>query len=104
VVEYDAGAAMGDRVVDLTVDGVPYVVGGVLQSGLEPVDVATIDFLAQGNDGYDMLEAYPFTRLGTSYQQSLRDILEVADLSSTSVEYRERAEVALRTRIIPVTP
>lgn len=101
-VEYDPAAPAGSRVVNLTVNGVPYVVGGVLQTGLEPVDLATIDFLAQGNDGYDMFEAYEYTRLGTSYQQSLRDILEVADLSATSTEYRARADVALRTRIIPL--
>jgi hypothetical protein len=79
------------------------VVGGVLQSGLAPVDLATIDFLAQGNDGYDMFEAYDFTTVGTSYQQSLRDIIEIADLSATSVEYRERADIAFRTRIIPIS-
>lgn len=102
VVRYDPAAAAGSRVVDLTVNGVPYVVGGVLQTGLAPVDLASIDFLAQGNDGYNMFEGYEYTRIGTSYQQSLRDILEIADLSATSVEYRERADVALRTRIIPI--
>jgi predicted extracellular nuclease/2',3'-cyclic-nucleotide 2'-phosphodiesterase (5'-nucleotidase family) len=103
VVRYDPAAAAGSRVVDLSVNAVPYVVGGVLQSGLAPVDLATIDFLAQGNDGYDMFEAYDFTTVGTSYQQSLRDIIEIADLSATSVEYRERADIAFRTRIIPIS-
>jgi predicted extracellular nuclease/2',3'-cyclic-nucleotide 2'-phosphodiesterase (5'-nucleotidase family) len=102
LVEYDPGAAAGSRVVDLTVNGTPYVIDGVLQGGLDPVDLATIDFLAAGNDGYDMFEAYEFTRLGTSYQQSLREILEVADLSATSTEYRPRDDVGLRTRIIPI--
>lgn len=103
VVEFDPTAAPGSRIVDLTVNGIPYVVGGVLQGGLEPVDLTTIDFLAAGNDGYDMFEAYEFTRLGTSYQQSLREILEIADLSTDSVEYRPRDDVGLRTRIIPIS-
>jgi hypothetical protein len=50
-----------------------------------------------------MFETYEFTSLGTSYQQALREILEVADLSTTSVEYRPRADVAFRTRIIPIS-
>lgn len=41
----------------------------------------TIDFLAAGNDGYDVFESYAFTTLGTSYQQGLADMLAVADLT-----------------------
>ena len=102
VVEYDETAAVGSRVVALSINGTPYVVDGVLQSGLAPVDLATIDFLAAGNDGYDMFESYEFTRLGATYQQSLRDTLEIADLSTDSVEYRPREDETLRTRIIPI--
>ncbi|MBW3605760.1 MAG: 5'-nucleotidase C-terminal domain-containing protein [Actinobacteria bacterium] len=101
VVEYDATAAPGSRVVNLTVNGTPYVVDGVLQDGLVPVDIATIDFLAAGNDGYDVFETYTFTRVGTSYQQSLANYLPTADLSADSVEYRPREDAANRTRIIP---
>lgn len=101
VVHYDPAAPAGSRVVDLTIAGVPYVVGGVLQTGLESVDLATIDFLAAGNDGYDMFEIYEFTTLGTSYQQALAGILAVADLNSP--EYQPRDDVANRTRIIPLS-
>ncbi|HET9260570.1 MAG TPA: lamin tail domain-containing protein [Acidimicrobiia bacterium] len=101
VVRYNPAATAGSRIVDLTVNGVPYVVGGVVQADLEPVDLATIDFLAAGGDGYNMLEAYDFTTLGTSYQQSLAGFLETADLSSP--EYAPRADVAARTRVIPVS-
>lgn len=101
VVEYDATQPAGSRVVDLTVNETPYVVAGVLQDGLAPVDIATIDFLAAGNDGYDVFETYGFTRLGTSYQQSLAEILPTADLSTDSVEYQPREDPALRTRIVP---
>jgi 2',3'-cyclic-nucleotide 2'-phosphodiesterase (5'-nucleotidase family)/endonuclease/exonuclease/phosphatase family metal-dependent hydrolase len=103
VVEYDPAADPGSRVVDLTINGIPYVVNGVLLDGLAPVDLATIDFLAAGNDGYDMFESYEFTSLGTSYQQSLVEILEVADLTTDSVEYRPRDDPEFRTRIIPIS-
>ena len=103
VVEYDPTAPAGSRIVDLSVNGIAYVEGGALVDGVDPVDLTTIDFLAAGNDGYDMFEVYEFTRLGTSYQQSLREILEVADLSTDSVEYRPRDDVAFRTRIIPIS-
>lgn len=103
VAEYDASQPAGSRVVNLTVEDTPYVVNGVLQAGVPPVDIATIDFLAAGNDDYDMFEAYSFTEIPVSYQQSLRSILEDADtnLSPDSVEYRPRQDAALRTRIIP---
>lgn len=95
VVTYDVAQPAGSRIVDLTVNGTPYVVDGVLQAGLEPVDVATINFLAAGNDGYDMFEAYDFTSVETSYQQSLADHLAAANL--TAPEYAEGTQV----RIIP---
>ena len=103
VVTYDESADAGSRIVDLTVNGVLYVDDGVLQGGLDPVDIATIDFLAAGNDGYDMFEVYTFTSLGTSYQQSLADHIAVADLSAGSVEYQPRDDVANRTRVIPAS-
>ncbi|MDP8958360.1 MAG: 5'-nucleotidase C-terminal domain-containing protein [Actinomycetota bacterium] len=105
VVEYAAPTEgnAGSRVVNLTVNGTPYVLDGQLQDGLAPVDVATIDFLAAGNDGYDMFESYSFTRLtGITYQESLADILTIADLSPDSTEYRPRENPALRTRVIPL--
>ncbi len=100
---YDPAAAPGDRIVDLTLGGVDYVSDGALVADVAPVDVATIDFLAAGNDGYDVFEAYDFTRLaGVTYQSSLVDVLEGADLSPGSPEYRPREDVSLRTRIIPI--
>ncbi|HSK96708.1 MAG TPA: 5'-nucleotidase C-terminal domain-containing protein, partial [Euzebyales bacterium] len=60
-VEYDPAAAAGARVVNLTLDdGTQIVSSGALVDG-EPVTLATIDFLAAGNDGYDMFEPYDFT-------------------------------------------
>lgn len=103
-VTFDASQPVGSRIVDLTINGTPYVIGGAVQGGLAPVDIATIDFLAAGNDGYDMFETYTFTRVGTSYQQALADQIASADLTAGSVEYAPRGtgpgEVP-PTRVIP---
>src|SRR5690606_39768890 len=75
VVEYDPDTPVGSRVVNLTLaDGTQIVSGGTLVDG-DPITLATIDFLAAGNDGYDMLESYDFTVVGVSYQQSLANYL-----------------------------
>lgn len=101
VVEYDGGAAAGSRIVNLTVNGIPYVVGGTLQDGLAPVDIASQNFLASGGDGYEVLGSYEFTLLGQTYQQSLAGQIAIADLSAGSVEYGPRDAAGARTRIIP---
>ena len=100
-VEYDEGANAGDRIVNLTLDdGTVVVQNGVLVS-TEDVTIATIDFLAAGNDGYDMFEAYDFTTLGISYQQSLADHIEGLG-TITAAEYGDPVDPADRERIIPV--
>jgi 5'-nucleotidase len=100
-VEYDPGAAAGSRVVNLTLaDGTAIVDGGTLVAG-DPVTLATIDFLAAGNDGYDMLEPYDFTVVGVSYQQSLANYLSSLG-TVTAAQYADPVEPGARTRIIPV--
>jgi 5'-nucleotidase / UDP-sugar diphosphatase len=65
----------GTRVVDVTLDdGTQIVIGGVVQPG-DPLDIATIDFLANGGDQYPFRGA-PFTTLGVTYQQALADYIE----------------------------
>ncbi|CAN5848143.1 5'-nucleotidase C-terminal domain-containing protein [soil metagenome] len=100
VVEYDPDAAAGSRVVNLTLDdGTEVVQGGQVMSDA-PVAIATIDFLAAGNDGYDMFEAYDLTLVGVPYQQSLAEYL--AGLGTvTAADYSDPVEPADRTRIIP---
>jgi 2',3'-cyclic-nucleotide 2'-phosphodiesterase (5'-nucleotidase family) len=64
----------GTRVQDVTLDdGTVIVAGGQVQPGAA-LDVATIDFLARGGDQYPFGGA-PFTTLGISYQQALRNYL-----------------------------
>lgn len=99
-VVYDPAAPAGSRIVDLTLDdGTVVVSGGAIVSG-DPVTIATIDFLAAGNDGYDMFEAYDFTTVGISYQQSLAEYL-IALGTVTAADYSDPVDPAVRTRIIP---
>jgi 2',3'-cyclic-nucleotide 2'-phosphodiesterase (5'-nucleotidase family) len=64
----------GTRVQDVTLDdGTVIVVAGQVQAG-DALNVATIDFLARGGDQYPF-GGLPFTTLGVSYQQALRNYL-----------------------------
>jgi 2',3'-cyclic-nucleotide 2'-phosphodiesterase (5'-nucleotidase family) len=64
----------GTRVQDVTLDdGTVLVSGGQVQPGAA-LNVATIDFLARGGDQYPF-GGIPFTTLGISYQQALRNYL-----------------------------
>lgn len=100
-VEYDPGAAAGSRVVNLTLDdGTQIVTGGALVDGAG-VSIATIDFLARGQDGYDVFEPYDFTVLGVSYQQSLANYLEELG-TITAARYADPVDPADRTRVVPV--
>jgi 5'-nucleotidase len=99
-VNYDVTAAAGSRVESLVLDdGTVVVEGGQIVSS-EDVTVATIDFLASGQDGYDMFEPYEFTTLGVSYQQSLADHIESLG-TITAAEYSDPVAPADRERLIP---
>lgn len=67
----------GERVVDVVLEsGEVIVSGGVVQPGPD-LTVATIDFLARGGDGYPY-RAAPFTSIGVTYQQALRNYIQDA--------------------------
>jgi 5'-nucleotidase len=100
-VTYNPAAPAGSRVVDLVLDNGTVVVSSGAIVSSDPVVVATIDFLAAGQDGYDMFEPYDFTRIGISYQQSLADYLESLG-AITTANYPDPVAIADRTRIIPV--
>ena len=57
-------------------DGTPIIEDGEPVPGAPTVNLATIDFLARGGDFYPLGDL-PFTVLGTSYQQALRDYIEI---------------------------
>jgi 5'-nucleotidase len=64
----------GSRVVSVVLDdGTVVVENGAVVAG-DPIDVATIDFLAKGGDEYPY-EDLPFTTLGATYQQALANYL-----------------------------
>jgi 2',3'-cyclic-nucleotide 2'-phosphodiesterase (5'-nucleotidase family) len=64
----------GTRVREVVLDdGTIIVTGGAVVDG-DPIDVATIDFLAKGGDQYPY-RGLPFTTLGFTYQQALANYL-----------------------------
>jgi 2',3'-cyclic-nucleotide 2'-phosphodiesterase (5'-nucleotidase family) len=64
----------GTRVQDVVLDdGTVLVESGAVVPG-DPIDVATIDFLARGGDQYPLI-GLPFTTLGITYQQALAEQL-----------------------------
>lgn len=68
----------GTRVQQITLDdGTVIVQDGAVVDGAPSVNVATIDFLAQGGDQYPFRGA-PFTLLGVSYQQALSNYITEA--------------------------
>jgi len=70
--------ADGSRILSLTVNGEVIVEDGVVVPG-DPLDIATLDFLAGGGDQIfeDYLsQTYDFTRLGISDQNALQAYLE----------------------------
>lgn len=66
----------GQRVRELTLDdGTAIVRDGALVPGARAVNLATVDFLARGGDGYPFQGA-PFTALGVTYQQALENFIK----------------------------
>jgi hypothetical protein len=67
---------VGERVREVTLDdGTVVVSGGSVVPG-DPITIATINFLAVGGDQYPYRGA-PFTTLGVTYAQGLRNYIEV---------------------------
>jgi 5'-nucleotidase len=90
---YAVDAAPGSRVVEVTLDGGTVLVSdGAVVEGAPTVNVATINFLATGGDGYPFNGA-PFVTLGATYQQMLFNYL-VDELGGqvTAAQYPEGGE------------
>lgn len=76
---YDLRNDPGSRIVSITLDdGTKIVEDGVPVPGAPSVNVATIDFLARGGDGYPF-GSPDFTNLGFSYQQAVSNYIKSAD-------------------------
>lgn len=70
---YDASQPAGSRIIDVTVGGTPYVIGGAVQD--EPaLRLAIVNFLAGGGDGYPLGDITPETG-PTTYQKALEDYI-----------------------------
>ncbi len=68
---YEVDVAPGQRVRTITLDdGRELVANGVVVAGAPSINVATINFLANGGDQYPFA-GLPFDTYGTSYQQAL---------------------------------
>lgn len=73
---YDMRQPVGSRVREVTLDGgTPIVRGSVVQVGAD-LNVATIDFLTRGGDGYPFESNQPFTIFeGETSQDALEDYI-----------------------------
>lgn len=68
----------GTRIREIVLnDGRVIVRNGAVVPGAPSVNIATIDFLAQGGDSYPF-NAIPYTRLGTTYQRAFFNYLTQA--------------------------
>jgi 5'-nucleotidase len=78
---FDATLPVGSRVLDVTLDfggdsQLVLIDDGVIQAGAISVNLATIDFLANGGDSYTMLTGLPRIILPATYQQALENYIE----------------------------
>jgi 5'-nucleotidase len=73
-------------------DGRVLVSNGEVVDGAGSVDVAVSSFLAAGGDQYPF-RGLPFTTLGVTYQQALRNFIQVGlNGVVTPIDYREGGE------------
>ncbi len=93
----DANGAIttpGERVRSVILaDGTVVVADGQIAPAARNVNVATIDFLARGGDQYPFPKPYTLIRLGATYQQALRDYIQVGlNGQITAARYRQGGE------------
>jgi 2',3'-cyclic-nucleotide 2'-phosphodiesterase (5'-nucleotidase family) len=76
-VEYNPLAPVGERVGMISLaDGTKIVENGEIVDGAPSINVATIDYLAGGGDGYPYEDlGYEYKTLGATYQQALTNYL-----------------------------
>jgi 5'-nucleotidase len=74
---WDPSALVGSRIIDVILDDATPLVneGNVVSSML--LNIATIDFLANGGDGYGMLTPYAFSNSGVLYRNALTNYIQL---------------------------
>ena len=104
---YNPEGAPGHRVIDITLeDGTELVKNGEPVPGAPAVTMATIDFLANGGDGYPF-DGMEYKTLGATYQQALFNYItdeNGLDSMITNADYPVGGEGRIMEKIlIPVT-
>jgi 5'-nucleotidase len=103
VIDGETGAVtqIGNRIVDVMLDdGTVIVDGGAVVAG-DPINIATIDFLARGGDQYPY-DGAPFTSVGVTYQQALANyIADGLGGTITAADYPEGGEGRVTTLPAP---
>jgi 2',3'-cyclic-nucleotide 2'-phosphodiesterase (5'-nucleotidase family)/predicted extracellular nuclease len=94
----------GDRIWSVMLDdGTVLVEDGMVVPGAPSVDVATIDFLANGGDQYPF-GGLPYTGIGFTYQQGLYNyITDGLGGLITAADYPEGGEGRIVAEIQPIT-
>jgi len=90
----------GTRVVNVTLmDGTKVIENGMVAENAPMIHIATIDFLAKGQDGYPF-DGSPFTTLGLTYQQTLENYIR--DGLSGTISKDDYPEAG-QSRIVDIT-
>lgn len=73
---WDTSAVAGSRIIDAVLaNGTPLINDGVVVSNML-LNIATIDFLAGGGDGYSMFAPYSFTASAFLYRDALTNYIQ----------------------------
>ncbi|MGP1345946.1 MAG: 5'-nucleotidase C-terminal domain-containing protein [Phycisphaerales bacterium] len=93
VISGDQITVPGSRIKSIVLnDGREIVRDYLVVANAEPINIAIVDFLARGGDQYPFFGA-PFTIVGVSYQQALRDfITDALSGEITALDYRDGGE------------
>lgn len=85
-------APAGSRIIDVLLDGTLLIDDGAVVSSLL-MDIATVNFLAEGGDQYSMFPAYTFLDSGVLYRDALTNFLQSLDGNRiTAADYPEGGE------------
>lgn len=109
---YDQGLPAGERVLSITLvkedeSEVKIIENGAVVDGAPNVNMATIDFLAKGGDGYPFGDDLGFTVMGNTYQQALLNYITAEnglDSMITAAQYPEGMNERMFVETSPLVP